>query len=163
MKTKLLRRMLPAVLLPLAGLLIMIAINGCDLLNQVTGPDPVSVQQRLTNFIAELNSADRSATYLNFHSTATVGYSQLIPAAYWDTTIWAKSKQVFSLGSYTPSAADANGVVTVTTTLNSADPAIDIRFTLKEGETTVWHIVTAESKATTATDWDTVIRTIGLQ
>lgn len=163
MKKKLLRRMLPAVLLPLAGLVVMIAINGCDLLGQLTGPDPVTVQQRLAKFITELNSDDRSSTYKNFHSTATLAYSQLYPAGYWDTGIWAKSKQPFTLGSYTPSAADANGIVTVTTTLASADPTIDIQFTLKEGEATVWYIVTCYTKQTTAADWDETIRTIGLQ
>ena len=160
MKRTLLKRLLPAVLLPLAGLIIMLSVNACDLLSGLTPPTPVSAEARLRSFITDLNTADRSGVYLNFHPTLTVAYANIKPAAYWDSGFWDYGKYPFGLGSYTTAAADTLGLITHETTLTSAVPAVDIRFTLKVSEADVWQIVTVETKATTDTAYTDQIRTI---
>ena len=65
--------------LVLAAVLVL-AIVGCDLLG-------VSVQDRVSLFLADLNSTDRSDIYLNFHPALTVDYSALQGGAFpdWST------------------------------------------------------------------------------
>ena len=60
----------------------------------------VSIDERITNFINDLNSSDRSSTYLNFHETLTNDYNAIKSAGYWDAA-FIQSWQLYNITNYT--------------------------------------------------------------
>ena len=48
---------------------------------------PLTLDQRIQQFATDLNLADRSNIYLNFHSTLTVNYDAIRDPAYFDASL----------------------------------------------------------------------------
>jgi hypothetical protein len=60
--------------------IVILMMGSCD------GFETVSILDRLTQFLTDLNSADRSTVYLNFDAVDTENYALITPAAYWDSS-----------------------------------------------------------------------------
>ena len=92
---------------------LVLAIGGCDLIG-------VSIQDRVSLFLADLNSLDRSQIYLNFHPTLTNDYSAIQNETLPD---WAL---LFPTGTYIPysiSGLDTSDPWNVFGSINSIDGA----------------------------------------
>ena len=75
------------VVLAAAGLLTLLIVAGCEM--------PVSIEGRINRFLSDMNSADRSNAYLNFHPTLVSDYG-VIKSADWDG-LFAETDRPFSL------------------------------------------------------------------
>ena len=66
-----------SVVLLCIGLALTLVVISCDLFG-------VSIEQRVSSFEYDLNH-DRTATYLNFHPTATTDYNAIKSVVFWNT------------------------------------------------------------------------------
>ncbi len=84
-----------AKLLIIIAAAISIALTSCEL------PTTTSIMERLTQFITDLNLADRSNAYLNFDSTNTEYYAAIRDPGWWDTSfpVVGAAEQKYSLES----------------------------------------------------------------
>jgi len=97
----------------LLAAILVLALAGCDLLG-------VSVQDRVTLFLADLNSSDRSNIYLNFHPTLTNDYAAIQNETYPD---WST---LFPTNTYLPysiTSLDTSDPWNVTGLINSVNGA----------------------------------------
>jgi hypothetical protein len=97
----------------LLAAVVVLALGGCSLVG-------ISVEDRVAQFLEDLNSPDRSQIYLNFHPTLTADYGALQGGTLvaWDT--------VFPISGYVPYSIpdlDPSDPESVTGNISSANDA----------------------------------------
>ena len=108
------RRMTRTMPLLAMALLAAFLVSGCWLFDLFGG---VSITTRISDFEDELNKADRSQAYLQFHPTQTADYNAIKAAAFWDIPFPVVG------------VAGAAYAITVTTSSPTATP-LDVRATV---------------------------------
>jgi hypothetical protein len=114
----------------------LIAVFSCN-----TVP-PVSIEDRIAQFMADLNKADRTNVYTHIHTSAA-SYGGVVPKAYWDGLL-ATTFIPYSLSGL--SVAGSVATATVNTTHLTYGGAT-WTFTMKESEPKVWKILQITSSA----------------
>jgi hypothetical protein len=94
---------------------------------------PVTIEDRISQFMAELNKADRTNVYTHVHSDAT-SYNTIKPAAYWDG--------IFATGNtYSLSGLSVTSPTATATCSGGAWSGSTFNFTMKETDPKVWKIL----------------------
>ena len=90
-----------AISLALLAVVAFVAVSACDLFTT-----PVTIKNRLDNFVAELNKADRSSVYLQLDSSAT-SYSAAKAASFWDALFAKETYSITDIVDSNPEAVTA--------------------------------------------------------
>ena len=82
-----------AILLIIIAAALSIALTSCEI------PTTTSIMERLSQFMTDLNLADRTNAYLNFDSTNTEYYAAIRDPGWWDTSfpVPGAAEQKYSL------------------------------------------------------------------
>jgi hypothetical protein len=91
----------------LLALVLMGVFFSCELIEGVT------IEDRIKDFMADVNGGRYSNLYTHFHPTQTVAYNQIKDASYWNTPGLFPSGETYTLGIVVPLGE------TVTTTISS--------------------------------------------
>jgi hypothetical protein len=95
------------------GLVLALALSGCMF-------GPLTIEARISKFIADLNTTDRLTVYQNFSPTETADYGSIGSGFYWDTPFPA------------PGDTDLDYEATITSSTNY----LDVRVTISGGPAT---------------------------
>lgn len=113
----------------------------------------VSIEDRISTFQSDLNTADRSDVYLNFHPTKTTQYDALKnpSVAGFDTEFPPPAGTNYSLSIYDQSDPAAGVIVQVTAGPDSGSgytPTYYLKLTMATTNDNDWRIVTLSDSAT---------------
>ena len=89
------------------ALVIMGAFFSCELV------EGVSIEERISEFMSDVNGGRYSDLYTHFHPSQTAQYSQIKASDYWNTPGFFPAGETYTLGAVIPL------VDTVTTTISS--------------------------------------------
>jgi hypothetical protein len=132
------------------GGLFAVAVTGCDLFDLLFG-ETLTVAERLSGFVEELNGASRDEIWMHFHDSDPKVNALKDPAT-WSVSELSAANRAFSW-SGEPTVDNGDGTMTVTGDLAHLNTTLtNVQFTLQEQKTDNWKILEIDLDTTITTD-----------